>query len=214
MGGANNICSDKTGTLTKNEMTWTDIWAGQANKIIKKGGSEIEKLNLSDHVSSEWTRTLITEAVSCNTIGTVEDAGATELAMLKFIKKCGVNYEQVRSDYLPVQMTRFLFDSSRKRMSTILELKDSDKNESGYPRRLHVKGASEIVLDTCTHYLDTNGDKMPLDDQMKQQLEQIIKSFAKEALRTIGFAYKDLKEGEGGPDHDHKEKDSKIYEIE
>lgn len=111
-------------------------------------------------------------------------------------------------------MTRFLFDSSRKRMSTILELKDSDKNENGYPRRLHVKGASEIVLETCTHYLDTQGQKQALDDQMKQQLLQTIKEYAKNALRTIGFAYKDLKEGEGGAEHDHKKDGSKIYDIE
>jgi Ca2+ transporting ATPase len=49
---------------------------------------------------------------------------------------------------------------------------------------------------------------------MKQQLEQIIKSYAKNALRTIGFCYKDLKEGEGGADHDSKPKESKIYDIE
>jgi len=49
---------------------------------------------------------------------------------------------------------------------------------------------------------------------MKQQLEQIIKSYAKRALRTIGFAYKDLKSGEGGTDHDSKPKESKLYDIE
>lgn len=212
MGGANNICSDKTGTLTKNQMTWTNIWAG-GDFAIKNPGSE-DKLNLKDLIQSEWTRTLIEQGVSCNTIGNLQDAGATELAMLKFISKCSVNFEKMRSEYLPVQMTRFLFDSSRKRMSTVLELKDSDKNENGHPRRLHTKGASEIILDTCSHYLDQQGNKKPLDDQMKQQLEQVIKNYAKNALRTIGFAYKDLKENEGGPDHDAKKKESKIYEIE
>lgn len=49
---------------------------------------------------------------------------------------------------------------------------------------------------------------------MKQQLEQIIKSYAKQALRTIGFAYKDLNQGDGGPDHENKKEGSKIYEIE
>lgn len=61
-------------------------------------------------------------------------------------------------------MMRFLFDSARKRMSTVLELKEGDKMETGYPKRLHVKGASEIVLETCTNYLDSNGEKKPLDD--------------------------------------------------
>jgi Ca2+-transporting ATPase len=122
---------------------------------------------MDEFIKSEWTRRMISEAVSCNTIGTIHDAGATELAMLKFIKKCRVDYEKMRSDYLPVQMTRFLFDSSRKRMSTVLELKDSDKTEHGYPKRIHVKGASEIILETCTHYLDSQGNKKPLDDNIK-----------------------------------------------
>jgi Ca2+-transporting ATPase len=76
-------------------------------------------------------------------------------------------------------MIRFLFDSARKRMSTVLELKDTDRNENGYPRRLHVKGASEIVLETCSHYLDASGSKQALDDQMKQQLNQQIQNYAK-----------------------------------
>lgn len=212
MGGANNICSDKTGTLTKNEMTWTNIWAGADHAI--RGAGNTEPVSMDEFISNEWTKTMIMQAVSCNTIGTVHDAGATELAMLKFIKKCGVDYEKMRSDYLPVQMIRFLFDSSRKRMSTVLELKDSDRTEHGYPRRIHVKGASEIILETCTHYLDASGQKKTLDDQMKARLQEIIQTYAKRALRTIGFGYKDLREGDGGPEHDSKKKESKIYDIE
>ena len=56
-------------------------------------------------------------------------------------------------------MLRFQFDSARKRMSTVLELEDGEETEHGYGKRIHVKGASEIVLGTCTHYLDSNGNK-------------------------------------------------------
>ena len=53
-------------------------------------------------------------------------------------------------------------------MSTVLELEDDEPTEFGYPKRIHVKGASEIVLGTCTHYLNSEGVKTVLDDQMQQ----------------------------------------------
>jgi magnesium-transporting ATPase (P-type) len=86
--------------------------------------------------------------------------------MLKFSYRCGYDYVKLRKD-LP-QVHRFLFDSARKRMSTIVQLTNGTK-------RIHIKGASEIVLDTCTHYLDASGQKKPIDDQMKNLLGDTIK---------------------------------------
>lgn len=77
-------------------------------------------------------------------------------------------------------------------------------------KRIHIKGASEIVLESCTYYLDANGQKQPIDDQMKNLIMDIIKSYAKNALRTIAFAYKDLEAGLGGPNHEDKIDGSKI----
>jgi len=53
-------------------------------------------------------------------------------------------------------------------MSTVVETEgiEGEVMEHGYSKRLHVKGASEIVLNTCTHYLDRNGDKIQLSDSM------------------------------------------------
>ena len=76
MGGANNICSDKTGTLTKNQMTWTQIWAGDDHKVKDPDGTGM--LTVSDFIKNDFTKTLLSQAVSCNTLGTAEDAGATE----------------------------------------------------------------------------------------------------------------------------------------
>ena len=86
--------------------------------------------------------------------------------MLKFITRCGVDYEAIRKQYLPKDLMRYGFDSSRKRMSTFLEI-DDEQLEHGYNKRLHVKGASEIVLETCSHYLDENGQKSVMDDSMR-----------------------------------------------
>lgn len=99
-------------------------------------------------------------------------------------------------------------------MSTILDI-DSSKNEYGYGKRLHVKGASEIILKTCTKYVASDGSVKDFDDAMKSSIENnVIERFASGALRTIAFAYKDLKENDGGPDHDDKEDGAKIHKIE
>lgn len=84
-------------------------------------------------------------------------------------------------------------------MSTILE---NIETSNSYGKRLHVKGASEIVKNCCSHYLDADGKPQELTDQVNQQLDTVINNFAKEALRTICLAYKDIMEGECGAKHD------------
>jgi magnesium-transporting ATPase (P-type) len=49
---------------------------------------------------------------------------------------------------------RFQFDSARKRMSTILTIPEGEQTENNYNKRLHIKGASEIVLETCKYYIN------------------------------------------------------------
>lgn len=163
MGGANNICSDKTGTLTKNQMTWTQIWAGDSHKIKNPDGALDDMLKTSEFCCDS-TLKLLGEAVSCNTSETIENSGATEKAMLKFITRCGFDFKYLRDQHIPKDLVRFQFDSSRKRMSTIITLGD------GQTKRIHIKGASEIVLETCTHYLDAQGQKQPIDDQMMNMI--------------------------------------------
>jgi Ca2+-transporting ATPase len=78
--------------------------------------------------------------------------------MLKLVRRAGCEYQHFRQQFLPKDMLRFPFDSARKRMSTVLEFDpehdDQEKFEHGYAKRIHTKGASEIILQTCTHYLD------------------------------------------------------------
>ena len=84
-------------------------------------------------------------------------------------------------------------------MSTILD--NVGKNEYGNEKRIHMKGASEYILESCSHYINQEGNKVELLDEMKQHLLEIITQYAKGALRTIGIAYKDMKENEGGSNH-------------
>lgn len=77
--------------------------------------------------------------------------------MIKFMIKLGVIIDNVRTKYIPVKHTRFQFTSARKRMSTICE--NIENSETGYPKRVHMKGAAEYVLASCKYYIDVNGNK-------------------------------------------------------
>lgn len=215
MGGANNICSDKTGTLTKNQMTWTNIWTGgQDFKIDNPDGALNEKFD-TKKFSNDKLMKYLQQAVACNTLDSIDNSGATEKAMLKFITRCNCDFEVLRTKYLPSGFLRFQFDSTRKRMSTVLNLDESEETEHNYPKRLHVKGASEIILESCNYYLDSDGNKQDLTEDVKAKINETIKNFATQALRTIGFAYKDLLAGEGGADHDRMGEDNPhLAEIE
>jgi magnesium-transporting ATPase (P-type) len=92
--------------------------------------------------------------------------------MLNMVIKFGVDIEQKRGEKLPKDFVRFHFTSKRKRMSTLIQ--NCGHTEHGYDRRIHLKGAAEIVLAACSFYLNQDGEKIPLHDEMKSNLLQII----------------------------------------
>ena len=94
---------------------------------------------------------------------------------------------------------RFPFSSSRKRMSTIIE---NATGKGGYDKRLHIKGASEMILACCNTYVNEAGQVAPLDDNTVAKVKPIIDQYAKKALRTIAVAYRDVQPGEHGDKHD------------
>lgn len=121
------------------------------------------------------------------------------------IEKFGVDIGQLRETHLGDTYIRFQFTSKRKKMSTILQ--NITTNEYGHNKRLHTKGAAEIVLGLCSHYINEDGEKIELGEDMRGFLMGIIEEFATKALRTICLAYKDLKDGEGGATHEEEDED-------
>ena len=209
MGGANNICSDKTGTLTMNIMKVTQVWAGKDIPIpqtIDHDTNKMTSLKWGDNFSSVHA-THIGHAIACNTS---ESTNATDRATLEFAERFGEDIVATRMKHLPKHdLIRFPFSSKRKRMSTVLE----NIGNGGYDKRIHIKGASEIVLGSCSHYLNEAGERVEMTDQMKGNLVNVINQYARQALRTITLGYKDLQPGEHGPRHDDHE-DQPVKEVE
>mmetsp|Transcript_35304 Transcript_35304/g.40779 ORF Transcript_35304/g.40779 Transcript_35304/m.40779 type:complete len:150 (-) Transcript_35304:1261-1710(-) len=98
-------------------------------------------------------------------------------------------------------------------MSTILQ--NINDSSTGHSQRIHVKGAAEMVINKCTHYLDEHGDRVELTEQLKNTIvTDVIEKYAMNAMRTFGFAYQDLAENQGGPAHDNMSDDEQFYEVE
>jgi len=198
MGNATAVCSDKTGTLTQNKMTVVEgFLAGKSFKTaneIKEWKSQVEPEIVE----------LLFEGIAVNSnafegkddTGKVDFIGSkTESALLGFSKASGFDYSQIRSSNVPAKV--YPFASLRKTMTTIVKIHDgSPKSNTQKDYRIYVKGASEIVLRSATHYVDAKGKIQPVDSKAKQQFEQTIAHFADQALRTICLAFRDVSSSE------------------
>eukprot|EP00743_Colponemidia_sp_Colp-15_P000130 GILK01000149.1.p1 GENE.GILK01000149.1~~GILK01000149.1.p1 ORF type:complete len:1077 (+),score=234.49 GILK01000149.1:103-3333(+) len=199
MGGADQICSDKTGTLTQNRMTVMQLWlAEQMYKTVPEGRT------LNQDVT-----TLLCEGIACNSTASIRMnpethrmdhiGNKTECALLQLCANFGFNYEQIREKYAIEHV--YSFSSARKRMSTVVKLADGRF-------RVFVKGASEIVLDQCTEVLDAHGHPRKLQAGDKATWKAgVIEPLAQQALRTLCLAYKDI-DGRRDWEHDWADQDT------
>jgi Ca2+ transporting ATPase len=208
MGSATTICTDKTGTLTKNRMTVSALSFanGEPNKGItylpsKTGGTTVGARVVNDNKISQKSLDLIGKClcicsmdesqVDFDTGRLVFKGNPTECALLVLARDLGHNYKDVRQNTVGRNAKTLtkgkprLFTSARKVMSWAVP------NEGGW--RIYAKGASEIMLERVTTCLDINGQVTELTAIDKDRVQKkVISTFAREALRTIGIAYKDV----------------------
>ena len=217
LGSATVICSDKTGTLTQNEMTVTRIWVdGQFTSVsgqgyLPKGEFSVngKTINLDDYPAVRtalWVSALNNDALLEKIEG--EDGSPdfnmvgdpTEGSLLVAAYKAGafsasLNHAYPRTNEVP-------FDSERKRMVTIHSIDDPQKSDiSPFTddsqkkwNVIAVKGAPDLVLNLCTSYQPMNdGESVPLDQAARERIIAANDAMTKDALRVLGVAYRVVK---------------------
>ena len=190
LGATTYICSDKTGTLTKGEMTVRKIYVnGKIFDVTGTGyeakGGFLENDDLVDlKVNPELALLLKAGALNTNAHydGKTVLGDTTEGALLVVAAKAGISKKD--EDRLAPRVHEVPFTSERKLMTTVF--KTSEKGFTAY-----VKGAPEIVLDRSIHIFQ-DGKVRKLSDSDRKAILDVNAAMASDALRVLGIAYKEL----------------------
>ena len=218
LGCATVICSDKTGTLTQNQMTVVRGWAG--GKSFQVTGEGYDPTGQFYHNSQPFdpsqdtaTSLLLHGALLCND-ARLEASGQelgratyrmvgdpTEGALVVAAAKAGLWREKL-AEVLP-RVGEIPFDSDRKRMTTIHP--QNDLSDFGNligpgqsPYIAFVKGAPDIALQFCDNILE-DGQVRPLTEAKRQEILDANQDMARHALRVLGVAYGPLTEAPENP---------------
>jgi P-type Ca2+ transporter type 2C len=189
LGCATVICSDKTGTLTQNEMTVVQGWtAGKRFKVTGEGYNPSGQFLLEDKPFEAAVdpdgKLLLQGALLCNDAALDEGriiGDPTEGAMAVVAVKAGLQRAELEKTMPRVQ--EIPFDSDRKRMTTI--------HATNAAPFAFVKGAPDVVLELCTHIRE-NGQPIPLSDAKRREVLGQNRDLASHALRVLGVAYRPL----------------------
>lgn len=168
LGAVNVVCSDKTGTLTKNQMTIKQLYIN--GRILGE-----------EEFGEEEGKVFLEACTLCNdaSIGQVRLGDPTELAFLDFAVKYGYRKEDLERK--TPRVDERAFDSERKRMTTV--------HGKGAEKTAYCKGAADELVDLCTSVL-VRGKEMPFSTRAKKEAKAAVDRMAGEALRVLGVAMK------------------------
>ncbi len=194
LGQVSVICTDKSGTLTQNQMTVRDIWVAQRRIKVTGVGYEPQGNFLPDPKGQAWEKDLLSllEAASgCNNArinspsmehpGWTSLGDQTEAALKVAAMKAGILEEAVNR-ILP-RVHEIPFDARRKRMTTIHR---EVNHEIAF-----VKGSPREVLQLCTKIL-VNNEVVSLTNQLRAEIMGVNDDYARGALRVLALAKRDL----------------------
>lgn len=205
LGCASIICSDKTGTLTRNEMTVRKFWVnGQTIDVTGVGyrpeGGFYVNDSVLDPQNDVHLQTMLRIAVLCNDAHLIGNNSSwrvrgdpTEGALVVAAAKADLWQDALNSQYPRVD--EIPFSSESKRMTTIHKL---PRGKIAYS-----KGAPEVILNSCTH-IYSNGQEKELTEDDRTDILEIAQQWAGTALRVLGMAYKPLPDSSSTTDAEHK----------
>lgn len=194
LGETTVICSDKTGTLTQNQMTINHVWLPQQTyKVSGEGYVNNGHLTLTDQpvdLTSDNDFTLLLRIAALDNDTDIKPGQTTakpkimgtptEAAHLILAQKAGLDLDQLRQTYPRIQ--ELPFDSDRKRMTTLHTQPDGTTV-------IYVKGALDSTLALCDTILD-HGTVRPLTTADTERINQANQHYAAQGLRSLAFAYR------------------------
>lgn len=202
LGCTNVICSDKTGTLTQNEMTVNHLWNLRAEMTVSgEGYAPQGEIRDGDIVvtaqNSNALRLLLSGAALCSNAKLLPPeerkerytvlGDPTEACLGVVAQKGGIDLDTLNQTFPRVM--ELPFDSRRKRMTTIHQLREPFE---GSNRIAFVKGAPKEVMELCQRCYDGSSSR-PMKEEDRQRIMQANDTYARDGLRVLAVAYRPLR---------------------
>jgi Ca2+-transporting ATPase len=213
LGSTTVICSDKTGTLTQNQMTVTKLWVDGLSFDLTGSGLEPKgeflrdgtPVDLTDYpgaATALWVAALANDAelepVAQDETGVTYRAigDPTEAALIVAAAKVGARRENLALAY--PRIDEIPFDSTRKRMTTVHKVKNPLPEDISpfYDTTVRewevatTKGAPDVILPLCTKYQRTDDTPVPMTEAMRDRILAANAAMAGQALRVLTVAYR------------------------
>jgi len=196
LGSTTTICSDKTGTLTLNQMTVRAVWVGGERYSVSGEGyaasGEIQSVSGGDDDGRNALEALMMPAALCNDSRIREGhliGDPTEGALLALAMKAGVDDEALRAAF--PRVSEIPFDASHKYMATF--------HRGGRTVRLFVKGAPEVVS-TRSSSVTLGGQVAPLGPEVQHAIQAENARLADRGLRVLALATREIPDFDGARD--------------
>jgi Ca2+-transporting ATPase len=208
LGSTTVICSDKTGTLTQNQMTVQEILAGgQLYHVTGSGYDADGAIHFKEEPFSVGDNKALIETLGagllCNDSRLVANSEGrlavegdpTEGALLVSARKAGISQENFAKN-LP-RVESIPFESDYQYMATLHGTGD-------HPKLIYIKGAVEVIARRCSHQLNTHGELVPVDPN---ELLELANDMATRGLRVLAFARREVAPGQSVIEHEHVAQD-------